>query len=68
MYYIYIAILLSSLYVLYLSYLYRFTSIETFITRSSRNRNIRYFRELWNKSSEKINISNIYGWLHKTIL
>ena len=64
MYWIYIAIILCSLYLLYL---YLFTSIETFITRSSRNRQKRYFREVWNKFTGKINIRNIYGRLHKTI-
>lgn len=67
MYWIYIAIVLCSLYILYLSYLHIFTSIETFITRSSRNRGRRQFRKLWNNFSEKINIRNIYGRLHKTI-
>lgn len=56
MYWIYIAILLYILYVLYL-----FNNIETFITRSSRNRNRRYFREFWTNIFKKINIRNIYG-------
>lgn len=64
MYWIYIAILLCSLYVLYL---YLLNHIETFITRSSRNRGRRHFREFWANIFQKINIRNIYGRLRKTI-
>ena len=64
MYWINIAFILCSL---YLSYLLLFTSIETFITRSSRNRSRRNFREFWANLFQKINIRNIYGRLRKTI-
>ena len=49
MYWIYIAILLCSLYLLYL-----FNYTETFITRSSRNRGKRHFREFWANIFEKL--------------
>ena len=62
MYWIYIAILLCSLYLLYL-----FNYTETFITRSSRNRGKRHFREFWANIFEKFNIRNIYDRLRKTI-
>lgn len=62
MYWIYIAIILCCLYLLYL---YRLP--ETFITRSSRNQYRRRFREFRTNLYEKINIRNIYGRLRKTI-
>ena len=64
MYWIYIATIFISLYLLYL---YLLNHTETFITRSSRNRTIRHFRTFRTNFAKKINIKNIYGQLRKTI-